>query len=253
MAKKHFDPTLSLARGQEKVRLTLAWLALFHFSTLAVLAKRLSIQTNTTSRLLRKLKSQGLVQEVSIVTIRHKAFMLTQQGLTYHREHTTHCLSYQTAPSKINIANARHDLQVQLAVVRRLEKTMEIVSDRALMRWQLKKTPDALLSVPHKKIALEVELTTKTDKRIFIGYEAHAKAVLIDKRYDEVEYIFTSKSRKAYYEKRFFQDAWPAYCFDSQAKKWIKLCNALGEPELFYPAKQSGLVERFTFTLEKPY
>lgn len=237
----------TLARGEEKVRLALEWIAIFHFSTLPIIAKRLKISENTAFRFIKKLKAQGLIRGFETYVIRRELLMLTVHGLGYCTELTERIFNYSTEPSKVSLSRVRHDLIVQEAVADRVGQGDSFCSDRQLGTDRRSKIPDALIEkVGGQKIALEIELTPKTDERIYIGFENHLKA-LHESTYDRVVYLFKTKTLHEYYLKRFESDAWPAYTYSEKLKRWVLKKDVNMQPLSYYPRDDEAIIEKISF------
>jgi DNA-binding Lrp family transcriptional regulator len=237
----------TLARGAEKTQLALEWIASFHFTVLPILALRLGIHENTAWRFVKKLKAKGFIRGVDVFVIRHELLLLTQTGLQYGEELTERIFHYTTEPSKINTNRVRHDLNVQMAVLSRLREGDSFLPERLLKWGDRRKVPDALVESRQQKWALEIELTSKSDDRIYIGFESHIKA-LHDGLYDQVEYIFKTKTLMDYYLRRFRSDVWPVYSWNDQQKRRLQVPQ-----QKYCPKEDRDIINKIKFTVETMY
>jgi len=151
---------------------------------------------------------------------------------------------YNPDPSKINLTLVPHDLSVQKAVLNRMSSLTDHKPERLLGREgeSRVKIPDALVSADGlHHTAIEVELTAKTDKRMYMALIDHLRAMR-DERYHAVEYVFTKPSLRDYYKQRFDRPEWPVYRFNKEKRRWFEA------DKLFTPS--DDIRDRFKFTHE---
>jgi hypothetical protein len=200
----------TLARGREKTEQVLLWLTEFHYSTIPLLSRRLTGKALGQSAFINRLVERRIVRHTNVPTYRSRLYLLTPHGRELARTLTSKAIRYSTEPSKVNPSTVVHNLSVQLAVLRRAANNDSIESERHLSITGLRKLPDALL---HQSLALEVELTHKSDARIYRGFFDYYRA-LRDGLFQNVEYVFPNATLCAYYRKRFCADTWPIFEYD---------------------------------------
>lgn len=110
------------ARGRDKIRMTLEWIAHFHFSVCSVLTQLLQVDKTNAHRMLKKLKEKQYIRGIEVPIVREEVYILTPFGLTLSAEYFDHPLNYHTQPNRLNINRLRHDLNVQVAVLNRLKE-----------------------------------------------------------------------------------------------------------------------------------
>jgi hypothetical protein len=168
--------------------------------------------------------------------------MLTALGIELAAERLPTVIKYSTDTHKINHNNLRHDLAIQKFVIKKLnEKEYEIfIPEKYLQTFNNSddKRPDGCLEKNSVKTMLEVELTAKTDQRIFRALVAHALR-LNNHQYQKVLYVFHNQVLRNYYQERFLQSKWPSYQLD-QDGKWKKEKD-------FIPDNYHNLRESFNF------
>lgn len=194
----------------EKMKLVLDWLLEFRFSSLDLLAKRLGSNVTNCNRFFNSLIDDGMISVFKNAhTNNMRLVMLTPRGASY----------LQTLGRNIERAETRymllgkystiiHDLCVQYAVLKRIDKISEVIWDRNI---QSADKPDAL--VRHEKgywIALEYERWKKERKRVYHSLLTHAKAIA-EQRYAGVYYVFSDIEAMNYYTSIFSEPQWPVF------------------------------------------
>ena len=97
----------------------------------------------------------------------------------------------QTQTSRLNrYSHIMHDLAVQQAVLKRLNDYDQVIWDKHINIPEQFENPDALLHSPKNYwVALDYERPGKEDKRIYLAFMNHARA-LIKRHYSGVYYLF---------------------------------------------------------------
>lgn len=235
----------SRSRSNEKLELLLEMLFKFHVSTKELILRRMGLATNSHYNYFRKIEQQDLIKKVPVYSIRSKhVYMLTNLGKQIAYEKLNEAAEYSTDPNKINHSFLRHDLAVQKAVIDRLSPNTKFTSERHLPKLSLgeKKKPDACLEDEGKKTVLEVELTPKSDVRIYRAFTALADAIL-NNHYQEVIYIFPTDAIKKYYLERFNKILWPTY---HQNEKGLWVSHGAN----FAPDEHGDLRAKFIFVAD---
>lgn len=244
----HRDPSLKNPRAmrREKQQLVLDWLLEFRFSSVDLLARRLGLTRQTSSRFFRGLRDTGLVQRFTHAYFNHEQYyMLTRAGVAYldatGRETTHAC----TAPSRlIRYAPVRHDLAVQQAMLRRLPHYLEVIWDRHIRLPAPYDRPDLLMqNTARHWIAVEYERSRKADNRIYMSLRKHAQAI-IERHYNAVYYLFPHDADRVHYQTLFEAPEWPEYKVNRHTGKIVPLLDT------FTPDKIGNLRKCFRFTHE---
>lgn len=204
-------------RSQEKLLKTIELLTKFKSSTRKLILNNLKLASHSHHRYLNKMESQGILKKIDLYSLKSKAiYILGEVGIGIASELINSNHSFTVNPLKLNYLNIRHDLAVQKAVLDR-SKTSSYKSE-----WEIKsdptvyyKTPDAILYDEGKIIAFEVELTAKSDKRLYKAFFEHCQN-LENGNYNHVIYLFHNKSLKEYYYSKFVNEKWFTYKTTSQ-------------------------------------
>lgn len=200
-------------RSNEKLELLLKWLIQFHCSTRQILLKRMKLATHSHHTYFQKLEKQGILQKIRVYSINSRhIYMLTNLGKQIAIEKTGDISNYSTDKNKLNHSGLRHNLAIQNSVIKYMSEYENFMAEKYLtnLKFSDKKKPDACLILGDTKTMLEVELTPKSDKRIFIALNAHLNS-LIENYYQKVIYVFPTNTLKNYYVERFNQKSWPIY------------------------------------------
>lgn len=234
-------------RADEKLSALLKFLAQLHHSTRKLMLRYLGLATHSHHTYFKKLVERGILQRVRVYSIncRH-VYMLTALGRELAAESMPeYALNYSINPNSINYSGLRHDLAIQKAIIDRRLDCDEFVAEKYLPNLELseKKLPDACLIKDEQKTMLEIELTPKNNKLIFRAFNAHAEA-LLDKKYQQVLYIFPSAQLCKYYQKRFNQPKWPFYK-QNQRGLWVKQ-----DDSEFVADDHTNLRQQFSFIYE---
>ena len=244
----HRDPSLKYPRAmrREKQQLVLDWLLEFRFSSVALLARRVGLTRQTSSRFFRALRDAGLVQRFTHDYVNHEQYyMLTRAGAACLHEAGRDITRACTAPSRlIHYAPLLHDLAVQQVVLRRLSNYVEVIWDRHIRLPASYDRPDLLMQ--HTKrhwIAFEYERSRKTDTRIYMTLRKHAQAI-IKRQYHGVYYLFPHDADRAHYQTLFAAPDWPEYAVNRHTGKIYPLHDT------FTPDKIENLRTCFLFKHE---
>lgn len=229
-------------RAAEKQEQIAEWLLRYHHSTVPLLMRLLGLNSRHNRQYFRKLVERDFLRPVEVPFMKEDLLMLTRSALPQLDD--PHFLAglYNPDPSKINLNLVFHDLAVQRAVINRLP-LVDHWPDRFLKKKgeRSSKVPDALITNEQGRVALEMELTAKTEKRMFIALADHLRAFR-DDRYDSVVYLFRKQHLLDYYKERFDRPAWPIYRFIN--KRWVQDGDKVFEPD-------TAMRGRFQFMVEE--
>ncbi len=217
------DPTLKYPRAvrEEKRRLVLDWLLEFQFSTVDLLARRLGLTSHSSYKFFRSLLDDQIIQQFkSVHTHQARYLMLAKAGVDLLQVAGRDVAHAHTQPSRLTrYAHLMHDLAVQHAVLTRLEHYDEVIWDKHITIPEQFEKPDALLHSPkHYWVALEYERWRKEDKRIYLSFMNHARA-LIKRHYSGVYYLFDREPDLVHYQTLFAAPAWPEYNYNRTTGK----------------------------------
>lgn len=211
-------------RAAEKQADVFDWLLHYHYSTIPLLMQRLGLKSRHNVQYFKKLIGRDLLRTVEVPFMKDDLVMLTRVALQLADDPDFVAGLYNPDPSKINLTTVPHDLSVQKAVLNRLPDLVSHVPERLLVRAGESriKIPDAVVSEDGAHlVAIEVELTAKTDKRMFMALTDHLRAMR-DARYHSVNYVFSKPSLLGYYKERFDRPEWPVYRYNVQKRRWTE-------------------------------
>lgn len=194
------DPHKSLELGQARKLGLLDWI-FRHGFTVAPLASRLMWSEHNIHTQLRNWVDQGLIVEVEMYTaLTRKIYILGLDGLVHLTAHAD--LSPVHAildSSKISWRKIVHSLAVQNAVLKHIEiGASGYATERELSAYsagQNTKRPDAAILLNDRRIALEVELTSKPRRQLQRALRS-VYSSLKRGEYDEYIYLVTSTGQK---------------------------------------------------------
>ncbi len=247
--KKLPSDYLSLAprdRQKEKLNIIYEWLLEFHYSTRQMLLQRLGLATHLHKKYFASLEEKGILKKTEVFQIKSKfIYMLTTSGERLALEKHGEKKEYLTGHKRIKHNALRHDLAVQNYVIKMLPDHECFIGERYIENFNLgyNKKPDACLCVGGIRRMLEVELTPKSVDRIYVALSTHARA-LSQGLYDEVIYVFPTKTLRNYYLKYFMMDEWPLLEKNGRG-------NWLRNPDFNLNIDQFGVREAFRFLVDE--
>ena len=217
------DPTLKYPRAirEEKRRLVLDWLLEFRVSSIELLAQRLGLTYQSSYKFFRSLLDDQIIQHFkSVHTNQARYLMLTKTGVDMLQVAGRDVSKAQTQTSRLNrYSHIMHDLAVQRAVLKRLAHYDEVIWDQHITLPDRYEKPDALLHSPKNYwVALDYERWRKEDKRIYLAFLNHAKA-LVKRHYSGVYYLFDRAHDLWHYQTLFAAQEWPEYNYNRQTGK----------------------------------
>lgn len=240
--------TYNFAIKRDKTKLVLDWLHEFRFSSIDIIAKRIgAVKTNYTSRFIKLLIDEGLIRTFTNVhTSNCRYVMLTAEGVSYLESLGRDVSRANTRVQQLgHYSKILHDIGIQEAVLERLEGYDEVIWDKNIQLdgFKLNEHPDALMhSTRGFWVALEYERWRKEQRRIYISFMNHVRA-LTEKKYNGVYFIFNKEVDRDYYQKLFDQAEWPRFKREESGR--IKSLSTT-----FKPDEVQNLRRCFVFTLE---
>ena len=228
------DPTLKYPRAirEEKLRLVLDWLLEFRVSSVELLAQRLGLTYHGSYKFFRSLLDDQIIQHFNSVHLRHaRSLMLTRTGAAILQAAGRDISKALTTPARLTrYSHILNDLAVQRAVLKRLDHYDEVIWDQHLALPDQFENPDVLLHSPKNYwVALDYERWRKEDKRIYLAFMNHARA-LIKRHYSGVYYLFDREADLVYYQTLFAAQAWPEYHYHRKTGK-ITLAGTHFKPD----------------------
>ena len=217
------DPTLKYPRAirEDKRRLVLDWLLEFQFSSVDLLAQRLGLTYQGSYKFFRSLLDDQIIQQFKNVhTHQARYLMLTKAGVDLLQVAGRDVAHAHTQSSRLNrYAHLMHDLAVQRAVLKRLDHYDEVLWDKHINLPEQFENPNTLLHSPKNYwVALDYERWRKEDKRIYLSFMNHARA-LIKRHYSGVYYLFDREPDLVHYQTLFAAQAWPEYHYNRKTGK----------------------------------
>ena len=191
------------ARANEKARLTLGWMGVFHYTTESIVNRFLDIQARG---LLPRLERQGMVKRVRVFSTRTSLlWVLTTDGLISAQACIAADIFYPRHPERIAGQLMRHNLLVQLLLADRFrgrpDELETLRSARMLGEHELGDTvPDALYwersGDESRLVYVEVELSYKPRAQIERKLQALAERLPVDAM---VRWVFASEAMCDHY------------------------------------------------------
>lgn len=244
MNKREMDwlPQNKRERGEEKKKIIFEWICLFHYSNQSILMELLGLKHPNNSTYFKKLDDAGLLQRLTLPTLRNQVFLLSRNSLSLLTGYQ-YSGQYSTDPRRVSASLARHNLAVQRAIITRRHLWTEVIPER-LLKERGKKVPDAILIKDGIKTALEIELTLKTKNKIYLAFTDHARAYR-DGIYKHVVYVFDDVRMRDTYQAIFDEESWPVFRFNQAKKRYVE------DTEKFNPKLLPGFRESVRFEVEK--
>ena len=251
------DPTLKYPRAvrEEKLRLVLDWLLEFRVSSVELLAQRLGLTYQSSYKFFRSLLDDQIIQHFKSVHTHHARYlMLTPTGAAILQDAGRDISKALTTTSRLNrYSHIMHDLAVQRVVLKRLDHYDEVIWDKHITLPDQYEKPDALLHSPKNYwVALDYERWRKEDKRIYLAFLNHAKA-LVKRHYSGVYYLFDREHDLLHYQTLFAAQERPEYQYNRKTGK-ITLAGTHFQPDAIEHLRECFLFihEPHSNTLDSP-
>ena len=218
-----------LAISEDKIRVSLAWLAEFRFVDYDLLGVLLEIPPNNVSRFVKQMIDKGYVRIITNQFTGKKKFLVIMKlGVDFLMAKGVDASKASTRISSIGKNSAIvHDLHLQSLVIKHLPYLEKVVWDRNIDVPEGFNRPDALLHFKNgAKIAYEYERWAKEKKRIHFLYTNHFE--LIRQGYfNSVVFWFDCSSDKESYTRVFEEGRWPRYYKEKRSGRLIKKTGGL--------------------------
>ena len=223
------------------------WLLAFRFSSKKLLAARLGSDLQRSKRIFNSLYKANYIQNfLNDYTYGKRFVMLTQAGAHFLEQTTGRRVD--KAITKLyrmtRYPHILHDLAVQRAVLRRLDKYTELIADHDIVIPEPFHRPDLLMrSVSGRWVAFEYERTRKFTPQIYLSFHNHAEAI-IERHYSAACFLFDSESDTEHYTRLFDAKEWPRYEYN------LNTGRATPMKLTFEPDSVTNLRKCFLFLVE---
>lgn len=156
--------------GEFKQQQALQWIYLWGWSWPCVLEQICGCKNKRlTSQLLKKKLITTLVPEAAgMKGVPRKIIVLSERGLQEVERFQKELIKYELDPFRIRQTHIRHSALAQQATANMLKPGFEFQTERQLAAMSVKnmKQPDILWIIDGKRVAVEVELTSKWDRHL---------------------------------------------------------------------------------------
>lgn len=250
-----------VARYEEKLKFVLCWVLEFQYTTPKLICNALGLNRANQGHFFKSLKNTGLFHFIKNPLISEQIILLSHIGKKHSAMFSDKAEKYYMTKTKVVNSTTIHNFCIQQSIINRLAPCaipFQFAFERHLADMDSAKKPDAIIFDPkfsepkngiENKIALEVELTRKSTKRIYLGFFDQIESMK-QGFYSKVVYVFHSDDNKKIYEKLFNQELWPNFYRDSHGK--IKQHIEDGDVVLVNTNKES-IRSRFIFITEELY
>lgn len=229
-------------RSAQKIALGLTWVCGCRYTT----ATRMALASGTTNRrFVTSLINKGYLRKVDTGSDPKTVIMLTKAGRQKAAEYTPHWQTY-SLKARVGVTFLRHHLRTQDVMLKHMDEQTTYTPERLIESLGLEdeKRPDALLHRAGRTAAIEVELSYKSDQRIYRALRAYVRAFRkFPDYYGQVAYYFDDPAMRDHYQQLFNKEAWPGYEQTPDKKKWVPTGKA------FYPDDYEGIRERYRFLM----
>jgi hypothetical protein len=239
-------------RFSEKRDFVLHWLLEFRFSTTKVLCDALGVKRTSQTRFFVSLKKTGLFETVLSPQVNDRIWILSYEGKQFaYLLAADKAARYRLTKSRIVSSTVIHSLCIQEAIISRGKNQFPFLfrSEQFLDFTSAVKTPDAVFDDDGSLVALEVELTQKNSKRIYLGFVNHV-TLMKEGHYSKVDYVFPSEALCNIYKRRFDQPEWPLFFRDKHGVVQPRLD---GGKQVYVKADSDVIRSSFSFVAEDFY
>lgn len=240
-------------RHDEKVTLVLDWLGEHRYATAAILASLLGIGVNATRRFLNRLQQKGWLHCATVSSQRAPVWLLTTLGKSTISAMLGKHYLWPTEISKVSFHSLRHDLIAQEYLLQHRNQYARYLTERRLKQERKlvepgmqQKIPDLVLVTSHERQAIEIELTAKSQDRIYCAYVEYVTA-LKEGRYDKVIYVFDKPALLDKYKALFNRQQWPTFRYHGKHRKLLPQVDSRGRRIVFEPHRHHDVAQRFCF------
>ena len=237
-----FDGHKSHQRGKDKIEQVVRWLAMFDYSDRQTIARMLGVSAVGQAAFFQKLPDTGFFSVEPVPGMRRALFSLTDTGHEYASMLSPDVVfkRRKRMPAWIYLV---HSLSIQAAVLNRGDSVRTFRTEKTLGGLKATHVPDAVVCMEDgTDIALEVELSQKSNGRIYHIFLAHLRN-MSEGHYKRVMYLFNNDGLAQLYRAKFEATKWPIYRIDPKTHKL-----GLDATRTF---DATGVIERQTFTFAK--
>jgi len=257
MSTKDIDPPViehrimsRRARHKEKRDYVVRWLLEFQYSTRSILCAAMQLTLTSQSKFFRSLKNSGLFVITRHPLLHEELLLLSYSGKQYAAMiDPVRADRYHATATRVMSSTTIHGLKVQAGVIARADVSIpfSFQSERLMEGIERSKRPDALIDLDGARVALEIELTQKSTKRIYLGFLDHVENMK-KSAYERVCYLFPSQALKSIYQERFDRPQWPVFYRDRYGKVRARMD---GEASVMARADGGDVRQRYSFEVEE--
>ena len=206
----------SLLRYDEKIEKIIRWLYQFDFSTRQILSTLLNVDNAGQYGFYKKLIDKNLIEEFRSACLRQKLIKLGEYGR--YKAAVQDGLPEIKPLYRVAGSTIIHDLTVQLETIKRMRSGDIVISAQRMKEEDQsnRKQPDSVVYA-NERVAIEVELTKKSDPHIYTGLVGNVKRIKSND-YDKVIYIFNDSNLLNHYKNKCYQSSWPTYKKDARGR-----------------------------------
>ena len=245
----------NIERGKEKTFLVLLWVLELRVASMEVLAARLGLSPNQSTRFFKKLLAGNILERTKVahsykrdlVILGPQAYkMLESSNIDYATE-LTRVRRYTQSKT------IQHDFEVQKAALKMLPRAMEMISHFNIRTTE--KKPDLLVFRWNPStervvvVAVEMEKSGKNPDGRYWMFKKYRELIGAGV-FDEVRFFFSNPDNMRDYIASFSKEAWPATVEkEIRTKKGTKIVPATG---FIHVKKDDPIRSLFSFELLLP-
>lgn len=237
-------------RHREKRDFVVRWLLEFQYSTRSVLCAAMQLKRTSQSNFFQSLKNSGLFVMTRHPLLNEQLVLLSTSGKHYAAMiDPERADRYHATASRVISSTTIHGLKVQAGVIARTDVSIpfSFQSERFMEGIERSKRPDALVDLDGTRVALEIELTQKSTKRIYLGFLDHVQNMK-QSSYERVCYLFPNQALKEIYQERFDRPVWPVFYRDRYGRV---RAQKDGEASVVARADGGDVRQRYSFEVEE--
>lgn len=230
-------------RNKDKIQNIVIWLGIYDYSNQQLLSAVNDVNFRGQAKFFSQLESSGLVATSKAPGLPFKIYKLSEAGLEMARFLLPEQeIVKKKIPSWIYLV---HSFSIQKAMLARRDEVEMFLPEKSIDG--LKHKPDGIMVLKDgSKVALEVELSKKSNPRIFSIYILHLRNIR-ENHYDKVLYLFQNENLKDLYSKNCSEPIWPVYVLNEKRKL------VLHTTQSSFDAKSSNAMSLFEFKTEDLY
>lgn len=198
-------------RRKDKVEHLITWLAKFDFSTRELIGQSMGVNHIGQWSFFKQMIDDDIIVPAKIPGTHKRIFILGRVG---NSAMTLYCpdvkvKEHRKTPSLVALS---HSFCIQHLISTFLfnNEISDFQTEKELYTLNLKRRPDAIVSLNDKKIAIEVEITKKPLAMVFYNYVCHIQNIR-SKIYNKVVYYFNNRDTLKFYQSLYDARLWPLF------------------------------------------